>query len=52
MLLSSVISRVGSALAGLPDSASAELLQRATLPFAALTIRTPIARRHQNGQWR
>jgi hypothetical protein len=31
MLLSSVISRVGSALAGLPDSASAEMLQRANV---------------------
>ena len=29
MLLSSVISRVGSTLAGLPDSASAAMLQRA-----------------------
>ena len=31
MLLSSVISEVGSALAGLPDSASAEMLQRANV---------------------
>jgi hypothetical protein len=31
MLLSSVISWVGSALAGLPDSASAEMLQRANV---------------------